>query len=81
MTNSTNCYAEAANIIKRAVSALQSRGTPVDDHSNAVSWAVSLAAMVFPPNQLETHIRDIMNVHGNAAGPIAHIPRAFFLEG
>jgi hypothetical protein len=80
MTNSTNCYAEAANTIKRTVTALWFIDIPVDGHSNAVSWAVPLAAMASPPNPLEIHIRDIMNVRGSAAGPIAHILKGFFLE-
>ena len=80
MRNSTNCYAEAANTIKRTVTALQSGRTSVDDHLNAASWAVPLAAMASPPSQLETHIRNITTNHGSVAGPIAHIRRDFFPE-
>jgi hypothetical protein len=76
----TNYYAEAANTIKRTVTVLSSSGTPVDCHSNAASWVVSLAAMASPANLLETHIKNIMNTHGSAAGLIASIPRGFFLE-
>lgn len=80
MTNSTNCSAEAANTIKRTVTALWFIDIPVNGHSNAVSWAAPLAAMASTPNPLETRIRDIMNAHGSAAGPIVYILKGFFLE-
>src|SRR6266536_5274761 len=80
MRNSTNCYAEEANAIRRTVTALQSGHTPVDDRLNAASWAVPLAAMASPLSQLETHIRDITTNHGSVAGPIAHILKDFFPE-
>ncbi len=66
--------------MKRTVAVLQYGGTLVNDHSSVASWAASLAAMASAPNPLETHIKSIMNFHGNAAGPIAHILGGFFLE-